>query len=189
LDGKLVGHCELDGTTFTSCYEALARLLEPVGAEQHEAVCILEEGFVAYGQTGASVLTLARRRGILQAAAEALGFNEFILVTPRTWQPAVLGTVPKGRTKEYSIARVKRQHGLDVNGDVADAINLGEYYMQYGLTQCNKSSSVELNGKRKSFKKFATKARTNTPDAAAVPAAPKPRRRKRTEPAGPLGTD
>ena len=51
-------------------------------------------------------------------------------IEPSKWQKAMLGkTKPRQLLKQLSVMRVKGVYKIDVNPDEADAINLGEYYL------------------------------------------------------------
>lgn len=101
------------------------------GTESRE--CTIEDGFFQYGkQTFKGTLTLGRRRGLAQAAGEALGFDKFTFIGPSTWQNG-LGWQRGQDTKVWSLARAKRLYPGpltdDITHDVADAINIGSYYL------------------------------------------------------------
>ncbi len=176
VDGALVGHCDFNGSTFTTSHAALAELCKDLPPEVEQATCVIEEGYIGFN-TGPGALTLARRRGLAQAAAEALGFTDFAFVAPRTWQPAILGYVPKGQTKPASIAKALETFGIVVSADVADSLNLGTYFIKYALTAGHRSSKMESNGKRRP-KKFTTKAQQPEPASGALPKTRRARSRK-----------
>jgi hypothetical protein len=186
VDGKLTAHCELNGSAFWPAYDALDSLLKSAPGEISKMTCVIEEGFAtAFASKGS--LTLGRRRGLVQAAAEAHGFQELVMVQPNTWQNPMLGYVPKGQTKVASLARVKSQHSLEVSADVADAINLGEWYLSYGLTSTSKGVSVWHDGKRRPPRP-TRKALSDLPKAGSVPSVDGARPRKRRRAASPEST-
>ncbi len=74
-------------------------------------------------------LTLGLRRGLAQAAAEDIGFRQFEFIGASTWQNG-LGWRKGQDTKEFSLAYAKTL-GYDGDDDnVADALALGDYYLQ-----------------------------------------------------------
>jgi hypothetical protein len=189
VDGKLLGHCAFDGSTFWSSYDALEGLLKAATiADPVSLTCVIEEGYLSF-RSGKGALTLARRRGIAQSAAEALGFRDFVFIVPSNWQGALFGRMATGTSKLHSLARVKQNHQIDVTADVADAINMVEAYMQSNLTQRGTGVTVWHDGTRKRRPtRPVVQAQQNRPKTAAVQSAPGggPRKRRRT--AGPTCT-
>jgi hypothetical protein len=110
-----------------------------------------------------------------------------VFIAPRVWQHAMFGYVAKGQTKVASVAKTLEKFGLVVSPDTSDAILLGSYYLQYGLTMSHKSTKLEINGKRRS-PKFATKAQQPEPATRALPTAKRARPRKRVGSGGAVGT-
>lgn len=149
IDGKLTGNIEFAGDSFWTSYDAVEWLLHnsPNISDEATRVCIIEEQVIP-GRGGKGALTLGRRRGLVQAAAEAHGFNELVLIGASTWQNKLFGgRVETGETKNASIARVQTAHGITTGPDVADAINIGDYYLQFGLTLAPYSVKKEAHAK------------------------------------------
>ncbi len=93
--------------------------------------CVIEDGFPTWGsnQSFKGTMTLGRRRGIAQSAAESMGFDKFTYISPSTWQNA-LGWRRGQDTKEWSLAYVKTRYGIsDISHDTSDALALGTYYL------------------------------------------------------------
>lgn len=126
----------MDGTTWKSMYTALLDahnyIAETYRDPSKTAECVIEEGFFQYGKsTFKGALTLGRRRGLAQAAAEAIGLEKFTFHVPSTWQNGLGWRKESGMsTKEWSLALVKERWGITgITHDVADAIALGTYHL------------------------------------------------------------
>lgn len=127
-EGKLVAHGPADGSTWVGLVQALKPMLEPwQHVPAHERLTVIEESW----SSGKGGQTLALRRGLAQAAAEALGFRDFIRVGASTWQSALFGST-KVDTKAESQRYCEEQLGfIPVIHDVADSAALGSYYLRY----------------------------------------------------------
>lgn len=142
LDGELKGYTEFNGASFWDSYEAMKGLLVDM-PEDAEYICLTEEGFV--GAPGAGSLTLGRRRGLIQAAAEALGFQQIMFISPSSWQPKIIPGVVKGQTKVACQAYVKAKYGIEPGPDVSDSIGIHDYFAKY-LHALGKGCKLYTNG-------------------------------------------
>lgn len=132
------GTPKLWGAADGSTWKGLMNELYPVQTLLHASTltpiktreCVIEDGFFQYGkQTFKGTLTLGRRRGLAQAAGEAVGIDKFTFIGPSTWQNG-LGWTRGQDTKVWSKAYVKSRWQLDeASHDVCDAIALGTYFI------------------------------------------------------------
>lgn len=134
LDGKLVGYADADGSSWTS----LVRALKPILAGYDDVptnrrAVVLETGWAA-NRGAKSLHTLAVRRGLAMAAAEAFGFHSIEWVYPATWQNAMFGPLAGRDTKQLALGLAKELYGLEgVTDNVADAAVIGTWLVrQYG---------------------------------------------------------
>lgn len=128
-EGKLVAHAPADGSTWAGLVRVIRPMVEPYQhVPQLERVVVIESGWIGKrGMKGA--LTLERRRGLAQAAAEACGFHAVEFVAPPTWHSAVFGS-RQSDIKQASIARCKQVYGIEpATDDVADASHIGGYWL------------------------------------------------------------
>jgi hypothetical protein len=118
-----------DGSSWSTLITQLG-LVQTCIASGGKVEGVIEEGFFQFGkQTFKGALTLGRRRGLAQAAAEWCGVHKFTYIVPSTWQNG-LGWRKGQDTKEWSVAYVKQRWGIDdITHDVADSIALGSYYI------------------------------------------------------------
>ena len=132
-DGKPICWGEADGATYKGLIRGLrpARdLLYPIAGDGKDRECVIEDGFFQYGkQTFKGTLTLGRRRGLAQAAAESHDIDKFTFIGPSTWQNG-LGWTRGQDTKVWSKAYVESRWQLgEMSHDVADAVALGSYFL------------------------------------------------------------
>ena len=125
----------VDGSTWRSLNAALqgaAAFMQEISLYNPEVKreCVIEDGFFQYGkQTFKGTLTLGRRRGLAQAAAESVGIDKFTFIGPSTWQNG-LGWTRGQDTKVWSKAYVESRWQLgEMSHDVADAVALGSYFL------------------------------------------------------------
>lgn len=130
IAGRLTEYGEVDGSSWKTLSEKLKPLERFKTDDWPQAECVIEEAFPTYGkQNFKGICTLGRRRGLAQAAAESIDINTFSFVQPNIWQLA-LGWRRGQDTKVWSKALVKTRYGVDnISDDVADAINLGQWYL------------------------------------------------------------
>ncbi len=188
IDGLLTAHVAFAGDAFWTSYDAVEWLLHnsPNIPPEATRVCVIEEQVIP-GRGGKGALTLGRRRGLVQAAAEAHGFNELVLIGASTWQNQLFGgRVETGETKNASILLVKHNHGIDTGPDVADAINIGDYYLRYGLTAAPYSVKKEAHAKFRP-KKLVRPLYATQPTCDTISAAGRKRSRKSNRIAGVAG--
>lgn len=124
--GKPVAWGAVDGSTWKSLNAAL----QPIASLAAGGELVCEDGFFQYGKmTFKGTLTLGRRRGLAQAAAESIGIDKFTFIVPSTWQNG-LGWRKGIDTKVWSLNRAKACWGItDISHDTADALNLGAYFI------------------------------------------------------------
>lgn len=131
--GKPLRWGTADGSTWKGLVKELYEvqgLLHRTATSFESRECVIEDGFFQYGkQTFKGTLTLGRRRGLAQAAAESVGIDKFTYIAPSTWQNG-LGWRRGIDTKTWSLSYVKARYGLDnISHDTADAIALGAYHL------------------------------------------------------------
>ena len=126
-DGELWGWGPANGSTWRGLLtisRPLAANFEHIPAD--EKVCVIEEGWVD-ARRGSH--TLARRRGLAQAAAEACGFERFEMVASSTWQNQLHGGIHKKDTKQLAIDFAREKWGVIADThDTAEAICLATWY-------------------------------------------------------------
>ncbi len=135
VDGALTGYGPADGSTWKTLVKALFPYLTPEPHYPGQMLCVIEDGFYSGPRNFKGVLTLGRRRGLAQAAAEYYGFHKFEFIGPQKrdgvmgWQDG-LGYKRGGDSKAFSLAFVKEKYGVEgISHDVADAICIGHYYL------------------------------------------------------------
>jgi hypothetical protein len=131
IGGKLKFYGEADGSqwhTFKDAMSGLTLYSNDIAAHPvAEAVCVIEQG---WSNGSKSAMTLAQRRGIAQAAAEAYGFRKFIFQHSSTWQNQLYGPLAGRNTKELAIDyAIKTWQVSNISHDVADAIAIGSHYL------------------------------------------------------------
>lgn len=130
VDGKLQWYRAANGSKFVTLRDAIREDL--TGAE-----CVIEDGWLArIGAKGA--LTLGRRRGLAQAAAESWGVDarRVHFIHSSTWQNTLFGS-HKARggqdTKDLSLQFVRDTYAVTPDShDIADAICLAHYWSKNG---------------------------------------------------------
>ncbi len=130
-EGKPHSWGTADGSTWTGLMASMeAQWLPQILATTDARECVIEDGFFQYGKmTFKGTLTLGRRRGLAQAAAEAHGIDKFTFIGPSTWQNG-LGWTRGQDTKVWSKAYVESRWQLgEMSHDVADAVALGSYFI------------------------------------------------------------
>ncbi len=138
VDGKLTAYAKADGSKWRTLAPVVTGLVSPYGDSilPHERLCAIEDGFISFHSIKGS-LTLGRRRGIAQAAAEAADITNFTFVGASTWQGKIFG----GRvedTKASSIAVASciidaaMIPSAGLTDDEADAICIGDYVIKHG---------------------------------------------------------
>jgi hypothetical protein len=127
-DGELWGWGAANGSTWRGLLAVARPLAENfVDIPADEKVCVIEEGWVDK-RRGSH--TLARRRGLAQAAAEACGFERFELVPSSTWQNALHDGIHGKDTKELALAFAREKWGVCADThDIAEAICLATWYL------------------------------------------------------------
>jgi hypothetical protein len=184
LDGVLKGYKEFNGASFWTAYEALGDLLKGM-PEDAEYLCLTEEGFV--GAPGAGSLTLGRRRGLIQAAAEALGIQQIMFISPSSWQPKILGFVPKGQTKIASQAYVHAKYDISPGPDVSDSICIHDYFTKHlhNLSVgCKLYTRGVLDVRYKSAPRKVSTAMSGSPKLSISRGKRRPKSRRSADPAG-----
>lgn len=122
--GKVAASRPASGDRWVFLYPALKQAWEDAGAPTGRVLGVIEGGWLNRGGKGAH--TLAMRRGIAQAALEALGVTDIEFIGPSTWQNAYFGSIHKQDTKELSMAAARIVLGREPStDDEADALNLG----------------------------------------------------------------
>jgi Holliday junction resolvasome RuvABC endonuclease subunit len=129
VDRKLIHYGAVDGSTWRTMAPVFATAVADLPAD-FERVCVVEDGFITRPFNAKGVLTLGRRRGLAQAAAEAAGFEKFEYIGPSTWQNTLFGPLKGRDTKDLSMAYAAGMGALGISHDEADAICLGAYYLQ-----------------------------------------------------------
>ena len=132
LDGKLVGTRAADGSKWRPLYEAIKDLLaSTISTPENTQKVVIEDGWLNKGWGAKGALTLGRRRGIAQAAAEAAGFTEDPeFIGPSTWQCALFGKLAADESKRKALEYVAIRYNLtDVSEDEADAVCIGSYVL------------------------------------------------------------
>lgn len=122
---------EADGTKWRTLKDSLVQAHARMWSSgDTKKECVIEDGFFQYGKmTFKGTLTLGRRRGLAQAAGEAVGIDKFTFIGPSTWQNG-LGWTRGQDTKVWSKAFVESRWQLgELSHDVADAVALGTYYL------------------------------------------------------------
>lgn len=134
VDGELVGYTPADGTTWKTLDAAIRAIITPAVASIPEAerLCVIEDGFLSGFGNAKGTLTLGRRRGLAQAAAESNGFHNFVFAPVPRWLIDVHGSIYKKDTKELSLARAKEVYGVEgQTDDTTDAVLLGEWALRH----------------------------------------------------------
>jgi hypothetical protein len=128
-DGELWGWGPADGSTWRGLLASARPLAEHfVDVPADEKICIIEEGWVD-GRKGSH--TLARRRGLAQAAAEACGFERFELVPSSTWQNQLHGSIRGRDTKALALDFAQQNWNVTAaSHDIAEAICLATWYLR-----------------------------------------------------------
>lgn len=128
VETKLLRYGAVDGSTWVSLV-ALAREFM-VGIPPEQTHCVIEDGILTGFAKAKAVMTLGRRRGLAQAAGEAVGIREFAHIVPNEWQGG-LGYKRGGNPKKFSLDYVRDVYGVTgISDDVSDAVALGTYYLQ-----------------------------------------------------------
>jgi hypothetical protein len=129
---KLTQYGAVDGSTWASMAPVFATAVADQSPKPgDEMVCVIEDGWWAPGRmNGKAMLTLGRRRGLAQGAAEACGFTKFEYIGPSTWQNALFGYIGGRDTKELSMTYASSMGAVTTSHDAADAVCLGAYYLQ-----------------------------------------------------------
>ncbi len=134
VDRKLVCYGAADGSMWHTLIAAMKGVTGWLIGRDSTA-CVIEDGFYSGPRNFRGVLTLGRRRGLAQAAAEFYGFRKFEFIGPQNrdgqvgWQTG-LGYVRGGDSKAFSLGFAKAHYGLEhISHDVADAICIGHYYL------------------------------------------------------------
>ncbi len=132
IDGKLVAHAPADGSSFRSFLQVVAPHIKQYaeGIANDDRVVVMEQHWIPkFGVNGS--LTLGQRRGIAQSVGEAVGCTRWFYVPSSTWQSWAFGGKRVEDTKAASIERVTyKLHTSPATDDVADAINMGDYFLQ-----------------------------------------------------------
>lgn len=129
---KLLKYGAVDGSTWVTLV-ALAREFM-VGIPPEKTHCVIEDGILTGRAKAKSVMTLGRRRGLAQAAAEACGITEFSHIIPNDWQGG-LGYKRGGDPKKFSLEFARLVYGVEGQpDDVTDAIALGTFYIKSRIT-------------------------------------------------------
>lgn len=129
FDGELWGWGPANGASWRGLFTVARPLADNfLYIPTNEKVCIIEDGWIDKSRGGKGQLTLARRRGLAQAAGEACGFERFNYVGSSTWQNQLFGSIYKQDTKELSLAYcASRWNVFAETHDVADAICLASW--------------------------------------------------------------
>ncbi len=138
VNGQLQGCAKADGSKWLTLAPVVAAMMRPyVHLPAHEKLCAIEDGFISFHSIKGS-LTLGRRRGIAQAAAEAAGITNFTFVGASTWQSKIFG----GRVEDTKVASIAHAtcildsamiDSTSISDDEADAICIGAYVIQHGF--------------------------------------------------------
>ncbi len=124
-NGKLVKYGAARGAHFHTFLEDIMKHISP-STNFAAGTVLIEQGWLNRSK---GAITLSQRRGIAQSIGEFLGFRDVKYVGPSTWQNA-LGWRKGQDTKEWSLERAAMVYALkDITNDVADAVNLGSYYL------------------------------------------------------------
>lgn len=123
------------GDRWVTLAPAVAAAVRSLSCHPDQILCVIEEGWLAR-RSMKGTMTLARRRGIAQAAAEAAGIQAFEFISPSTWQHALF---PKGwqaqedtTSKLWSVKFAQQYCPRVVDDNEADAICLAVYgFNQY----------------------------------------------------------
>lgn len=131
LDGKLVGTRAADGSRWKPLTVAISALLQAVATlpPANTWAVVIEDGWLNKGWGAKGALTLGRRRGIAQSAAEALGFPDVpVFIGPSTWQSKLFGKLAKDESKQRALAFVAQHYNTaGITEDEADAICIGHF--------------------------------------------------------------
>ena len=87
---------------------------------------VIEQGWVT-GRGMKGQMTLSQRRGIAQAALEALGLTRFEFVSSSVWMNAYYGGIHGKDTKELAMAAARAGGIEPVSHDQADACALANW--------------------------------------------------------------
>ncbi len=138
-EGRVLTARPAAGDRFATLAPAVKAAWLASGCEvpMHEVLGIVEGWHSARGGKGAH--TLAMRRGLAQAALEAIGITRFHMPLPSQWQNAFFGSIYGKDTKQLSVGSATSLLGTaPVNDDVADSVCLGMWAWQ---TFCMKQST------------------------------------------------
>ncbi len=139
VDGNLKAYAKADGSSWLTLAPVVSTLLHlhmPPLVPPSERLCAIEDGFISFHSIKGS-LTLGRRRGIAQAAAEAAGITNFTFVGASTWQSKIFG----GRVEVTKVASIALASCViddsmlvssHLTDDEADAICIGDYVLRHG---------------------------------------------------------
>lgn len=128
VEAKLLRYGAVDGSAWVTLV-ALAREFM-VGVPPELTHCVIEDGILTGFAKAKAVMTLGRRRGLAQAAAEACGITQFAHIVPNEWQGG-LGYKRGGDSKKFSLDYVRDVYGVTgISDDVSDAVALGTYYLK-----------------------------------------------------------
>lgn len=99
-------------------------------------VAVLEQVSAMKGQGVTSMFNFGGNYEGWQALMEVLDIR-YTLIGPQRWQKAIVGSIPKGKSKEYTTNYVKRKYGMAImlktarskvpDTGIADAICMAEY--------------------------------------------------------------
>lgn len=139
LDGKLIATRAADGSKWAPLRDAISAMLVNVefyGDVKDFKQVVIEDGWILGPWNSKGALTLGRRRGLAQGAAEACGFIEDpVMIGPSTWQCALFGKLAKDESKLRALQFCHTTYGLDnITEDEADAVCLGHYALTHLFT-------------------------------------------------------
>lgn len=129
---RLLKCAAVDGSTWISLVAVAREFM--VGIPPEKTHCVIEDGILTGRAKAKSVMTLGRRRGLAQAAAEAVGITRFAHIVPNDWQDG-LGYRRGGDSKRFSLDYARDVYQVEnMSDDVTDAVCLGHFYISTYLT-------------------------------------------------------
>ncbi len=136
LKGKCVAHSVANGSSFKALWQIVGPMIAPYKhVPNDERLGLVEEGFISFASVKGS-LTLGRRRGLMQAAFEAGGFERIEYPLVATWQSHIFNHKRPPDTKEASMRYAIDVLGLPptITDDVADAACMARYFLDERVT-------------------------------------------------------
>lgn len=128
-DGKVLAARAARGDNWRTLAPAVIDAWKSAGCDVafDQVLGVIEEGWTT-GRGMIGQMTLCKRRGLAQAALEALGVTRFEFVYSSVWMNQYYGGIHGKDTGELSVEFSTRLLGqAPVNHDVGDAVNLAHW--------------------------------------------------------------